>query len=55
MVDTETATYENVLSSDDFVNFVGNFTCSVSNNRGSSDTTLLLNGMSDRSLKVFKS
>ena len=47
VMDTMTATYENILFSDDIANFVGNFTCSVVNNRGMSESTADLNGKSD--------
>lgn len=44
VVDMETATYENRLISYNATNFVGTFTCMVSNVRGSSEQSLLLNG-----------
>ena len=46
VVDTETATYDNILYSSDVENFRGNFTCSVSNVRGSSEQMMELNGTS---------
>ena len=44
VVDTRTATYDNVLSSADIANFVGMFSCSVNNSRGGSDRSAALNG-----------
>ena len=44
VVDTETATYENVLFSSDITNFVGTFTCAVSNVRSTAQETVELNG-----------
>ena len=44
VVDTTTATYDNILSSADIANFMGTFTCSVSNSRGGSDRSATLNG-----------
>ena len=45
VVDTETATYENTLSSDEIHNFIGTFTCEVSNVRGTAqEQTVVLNG-----------
>ena len=44
VVNTETATYENVLFNDDVANFVGTFSCEVSNVRNSAEETLELNG-----------
>ena len=44
VVDTSTATYENTLSSTTNVNFVGNFTCSVSNSRGNANQSKVLRG-----------
>lgn len=44
MVDSETATYDNVLFNDDVASFVGNFTCQVSNVRGMAVKTVHLNG-----------
>ena len=44
VVDTETATYENVLFNDDISNFVGTFTCEVGNVRGTVQDTVELNG-----------
>ena len=46
VIETETAIYENILSSSDIANFVGNFTCSVVNNRGMRESTAELNGKS---------
>ena len=44
LVDAERATYENVLFNDDVANFVGSFTCEVSNVRGTDEVTVELNG-----------
>ena len=44
VVNTESATYENVLFNDDVANFVGMFTCEVSNVRGVAEETVELNG-----------
>ena len=44
VVDTENATYENVLFNDDITNFKGIFTCEVSNARGTNQETMELNG-----------
>ena len=44
VVNTETATYENFLFNDDVTNFVGTFTCEVSNIRDIAQETLELNG-----------
>ena len=44
VVNTETATYENVLFNDNITNFVGTFTCEVSNVRSTAQETLELNG-----------
>ena len=44
VVDTRTATYENTLSSNVDANFAGNFTCTVTNSRGSSTKSVTLNG-----------
>ena len=44
VVDTRTATYENILSSSAYANFVGNFTCTVSNARGSGNQSKVLEG-----------
>ena len=44
MVDTETATYENILFNDDISNFVGSFTCELSNVRNTAQDTVELNG-----------
>ena len=41
VLDTQTATYENKLFSNELV---GNFTCTVINSRGRAETMLLLNG-----------
>ena len=38
------ATYENVLFNADVANFVGNFTCEVSNVKGTNEVTVELNG-----------
>ena len=44
LVDAEAATYENVLFNADVANFVGSFTCEVSNARGTNELTVELNG-----------
>ena len=44
VVDTRTATYENILSSSDNTSLVGNFTCTVSNTRSSGDQSTFLAG-----------
>ena len=44
VVNTETATYENVLFNDDITNFVGTFTCEVINVRSTAQETVVLNG-----------
>ena len=44
LVNAETATYENILFNDDVANFVGSFTCEVSNVRGRVEETVELNG-----------
>ena len=44
LLDAESATYENVLYSYDVANFVGSFTCEISNVRGTVDRTMELNG-----------
>ena len=44
VVNTRTATYESTLSSNVDANFVGNFTCTVSNSKGSSTKSVTLNG-----------
>ena len=44
LVDAESATYENVLFNDNVANFVGAFTCEVSNVRGTIEETEELNG-----------
>ena len=44
VVNTETATYENVLFNNDITNFVGTFTCEVSNVRSTAQETVVLNG-----------
>ena len=43
LVNAESATYENVLFNDDVANFVGAFTCEVSNVRGTVQETMELN------------
>ena len=46
VVNTRIATYENTLSSSTVANLVGTFTCTVTNNRGSSnDRSVTLNGI----------
>ena len=45
VVDAETATYANVLFNDDINNFLGTFTCEVSNIRGTAQETVELNGV----------
>ena len=44
LLNTVEAIYENILYSDDIANFVGTFTCEVSNARGSDTQTTELNG-----------
>ena len=45
VVDTRTATYENILSSSVAANFIGTFSCTVTNSRGSPSTSsVTLNG-----------
>ena len=44
LIFTENSTYENVLFNSDIANFVGSFTCEVSNARGSDSETVMLNG-----------
>ena len=44
VVDTRTATYENILSSSANANFVGNFTCIVCNARGNANQRKVLRG-----------
>lgn len=44
VVDSKTATYQNILMSSDTINFVGTFTCTVINARGSVESSLTLNG-----------
>ena len=44
LVNAETATYENILSSNIIANFVGSFTCEVSNDRATVAETTELNG-----------
>ena len=44
LVFPENSTYENILFNDDVANFVGSFTCEVSNVRGSFEETVELNG-----------
>ena len=43
-MNSEAATYENVLSSNTIADFVGSFTCEVGNARGSDTQTMELNG-----------
>ena len=45
VVDTNTATYENLLISHDIANLIGNFSCLVSNDRGTGEQTVELNGI----------
>ena len=45
LADVESATYENVLFNDNVVNFLGTFTCEVSNIRGTDEVTRELNGL----------
>ena len=42
VTDPATATYENVLSAATFADLVGNFTCTVNNNRGTSNTAEII-------------
>ena len=44
LVDAESATYHNILFNDDVANFVGAFTCEVSNVRGTNEATMEING-----------
>ena len=44
LVDAETATYNNVLFNNDAASFVGNFTCQVTNVRGTAIKIVHLNG-----------
>ena len=44
VVDIEAATYESVLFNNDVTNFVGTFTCEVSNVRDTAEDDLELNG-----------
>ena len=44
VVDTETATYKNVLFNNNISNFVGTFSCEVSNVRGTVQDTVEVNG-----------
>ena len=44
LLDAESATYESILFNDDIANFVGVFTCEVSNVRRSAEDTVELNG-----------
>ena len=39
-MDPVTATYENILDTDEISNFIGNLTCEVSNVRGEDQQTL---------------
>ena len=43
-MNAESAMYENVLFNADVANFVGSFTCEVSNARGTNEVTVELNG-----------
>ena len=45
LVDAESATYESILFNADVANFVGSFTCEISNARGRNEVTLELNGL----------
>ena len=45
LVFSENSTYENILFNDNITNFVGSFTCEVSNVRGSFEETVELNGI----------
>lgn len=45
VVNTETATYENKLISSNITNLIGTFTCTVSNIRGSAESSLTVDGM----------
>ena len=49
LVDAESATYESILFSDDVANFVGTFTCEISNARVDDPVqdSLELNGLFD--------
>ena len=45
IINTTTATYQNILSSNDRANLVGSFTCIVSNARGSANKSISTDGM----------
>jgi hypothetical protein len=45
VVDTETATYENKLISNNITNLIGMFICTVSNIRGSAESSRTVDGM----------
>ena len=45
IINTTTATYHNILSSNDRANLVGSFTCIVSNARGSANKSISTDGM----------
>ena len=45
LVDAETATYESYLITSNLSILVGEFTCTVSNNRGTAEETILLEGI----------
>ena len=44
VVETTTATYENILFSTNMINFIGTFTCEVSNDRSTARETVDING-----------
>ena len=44
VVDTQVAIYESILFNDNVTDFVGTFTCEVSNIRGTAQDDLELNG-----------
>lgn len=52
-MDAETAMYENALFNADVANFVGSFTCEVSNARGVDDLTVELNGWFHTLFEVY--
>ena len=45
VVNTETATYENKLINNNITNLIGTFTCTVSNIRGNTESSLMVDGM----------
>ena len=56
VTDMETGRYENELRAADIADLVGNFSCTVSNSRGSSDPVeVTLNGESSHHTKRYTS